>query len=135
MPNHFVLDTHAFVWFLDNDPALSDRAAAVFDEADASLYFPAICMLEAFDMVRKRRTMLTIADLVQAIRNEARMSVLPLDQAGAMIGGTLDELSGIHDRAIVAATMQLTAEMPSGDVWLVTKDQEIHEGGRVKVLW
>ncbi len=135
MPTHYVLDTHTFVWYLEDNPKLSEPAASVFEDMDALLYLPALGVLEASNMVRKTRTMLTNDELLAGIKNEARMSILVTDFAVAAIASTFIELTGLHDRAIVASAMQLQAEVPSELVRLVSSDREINSCDRVTVIW
>jgi PIN domain nuclease of toxin-antitoxin system len=135
MQRHLVVDTHALLWFLEDNAALSDAAASALGDAEATLYLPSICILEAFNVIRKKKTPVTADELTEVFRSEARLAVLPLDERTAMIATTLVELTGIHDRAIVASAMQLTSEVGADEVWLVTADREIHDCNRVRTIW
>jgi PIN domain nuclease of toxin-antitoxin system len=53
-----VVDTHAALWYLADDPALSARAAAAIDAATIAgepIYMPAICLAEAIYLAEKGR--------------------------------------------------------------------------------
>ena len=88
-------DTHAALWFLENDHRLSQPALKALDEA-RQILLPTICLVEITYLVEKRRldaavmprilaeldnpaTTMTLADLdlgvVRALQNIARIDV------------------------------------------------------------
>ncbi len=54
----YVVDTHAFLWYLVDSPKLSKKARAIFERADqgnATLIVPAIVLLESIDVLDKKK--------------------------------------------------------------------------------
>ena len=52
-----VVDTHTIVWYLQDDPRLSTKAADALDAATAAgevIYVPSICLVELSYLIEKR---------------------------------------------------------------------------------
>ena len=106
-----VVDTHAALWYLADDPALSVRAAAALDAmtiAGRPIYVPAICVVEAIYLAEKGRIPGTALErLLRALEEpNPRFVLAPLD------------VPDLPDRVIAA-----TAAAPR--LPLVTKDGRI----------
>jgi len=72
-----VLDTHAFIWFLADDPKLSDTAKAAIQEGleqKALLALPSIVLAEVIDIVQKANSFETRCNL-EGHRTEEPTSV------------------------------------------------------------
>jgi len=57
MPNA-VTDTHALIWYLQDDARLSPRASQYFDESErdgSRIYVPSICLIEIIYLLEKGR--------------------------------------------------------------------------------
>src|SRR5438270_12866384 len=57
MADH-VTDTHALIWYLEDDPLLGSAASRAFDECDRSgitIYVPTICLVEIIYLQEKGR--------------------------------------------------------------------------------
>src|ERR1022692_1547392 len=79
-----VVDTHAALWYLADDPALSVRAAAALDAitiAGRPIYVPAICVVEAIYLAEKGRIPGTALErLLRALQEpNPRFVLAPLD--------------------------------------------------------
>jgi len=51
-------DTHAIVWYLDNDPRLSSAGAEALDRATAAgevIHVPSVCLVELTYLIEKGR--------------------------------------------------------------------------------
>ena len=67
-----VVDTHTIVWYLSDDPLLSDNAGNALDSATAAgqiIHVPSICLVELTYVIEKRR-------LPAAARDELLHAVL-----------------------------------------------------------
>jgi PIN domain nuclease of toxin-antitoxin system len=129
----YVLDTHVLIWFLEANQKLSSAARDIIETFDGKLYIPAICVLEAVDILTKRKLDLTLADYEQAILIEDRIEVIPIDAQVAMRTKEFTHLPDIHDRCIIAVTLSLLDK--SLDVALITADQRIQSSGLVPTVW
>jgi PIN domain nuclease of toxin-antitoxin system len=130
----FVLDTHALLWFLADDPKLGPAVDAAFDDPGSELILPAIALAEALWIASSRQQLqLAPKDLLFAIQSDPRVSVYPLTQELVEIAHGLSGISEMHDRQIVAATLYLSAHAEKAI--LLTRDTEITQSGVVPVAW
>lgn len=127
----YVLDTHAFVWWVARPKRLGRAAARVLREVDkggARAWVPAIVGIELSLLREAGRRVVDVAELEAATRRNEALRVLPQDLAQAMEFALLGTLEDPFDRMIVAAARART--------WpLVTGDARIAESGLVDVVW
>ena len=104
----YVIDTHALIWFLEGNQRLGTQAQAILSNLDSQLVLPAIALAEAARIVERGKTSIpSVNALFNAINNNPRIAVYPLDRN--IINQTLSLLSinEMHDRQIVATAMIL----------------------------
>lgn len=127
-----LLDTHAWVWWVDGSRELSKKARDAIDAAarEGALSVSAISCWEIGTLVARGRLELTISASDWIARSEALpyLTVHPID---ARIALRAAELPAVHkdpaDRVIVATALVLGAS-------LVTKDRRLR-GYRVTTVW
>ncbi|MEW6288157.1 MAG: type II toxin-antitoxin system VapC family toxin [Chloroflexota bacterium] len=130
----YVTDTHALIWYLENDPRLGPNARIAFDSCDqgeAVIYIPTICLVEIVYLMEKGRIP---SKMVTLLEEELRagttgfmLADLTLDVAkavGAVIRGDIPDLP---DRIIAATALSLK-------VPLITRDKKIRLSG-LKTIW
>jgi PIN domain nuclease of toxin-antitoxin system len=129
-----VLDTHAWIWWVNESAQLSAEAQAVItDTLDAgeTIGIPAIVCWEVAMLVHKRRLVLAM-DVVKWLDVALQFPNVQLIPLSPRIAALSTRLEGLHgdpaDRLIVATS--LVHEAP-----LVTKDQKITAWGGVSTLW
>lgn len=129
-----VVDTHAVLWYLADDPALSVRAAAALDAittAGGLIYVPAICLVEAIYLAEKGRIPgVALERLLFALEEpNARFVLAPLDWIVAMAvrGIARAAVPDLPDRVIAATAAAL--RLP-----LVTKDGRIR-ATNLETVW
>jgi PIN domain nuclease of toxin-antitoxin system len=131
----YVVDTHTLLWFLDNYKKLGAAAAKVLADPNVILILPAIALSEALFVIEKGRTPFTITetDLLQAIENDTRFVVVPLDDS--VIKQTLQckTVPEMHDRQIVATA--LLAQTDGDQVAILTRDESIQNCGLIQTIW
>jgi PIN domain nuclease of toxin-antitoxin system len=125
-----LLDTHAIIWWLLNDPKLSARAIDAISDADNRVYVSAATGWEIGIKVRSGRMPEMAdyaADFVEAVI-AGGFEHLAVEARHGLIGGLME---GRHkdpfDRLIAAQALL-------EDMTLVTKDREMSQFG-CKVLW
>jgi PIN domain nuclease of toxin-antitoxin system len=119
-----VLDTHAWVWWIERDRRLGARAVAVLDDLPATSrpYLCDISLWEAAMLVERRRLAFSIplADWLQAAAHPRAVRLLPVTPAVAAETAALP--AALHrdpaDRLIVATCR--THDLP-----LLTRDTRI----------
>ena len=132
MPDAFVVDTHALVWFLEANPRLGPAARAVLEKLDAVLLLPIIVIAEACWMIEHGRTSIpSINDFLVAIDNDQRLHAIPLDRSLIEIAAHLSPELEMHDRFIVATALA-AQEKP---ISLLTADQTIAKADIVPTIW
>ncbi len=126
-----VLDTHAWIFFVDDPKRLGRSARHAIAKADR-LGVAAVSLWEVALLVEKRRLSLDrdLLPWIQDALGDPRLEVVPLTAAvvatAHQLRGALDGDPG--DRLIVATAMVEGAT-------LVTKDVRITESAIVPVLW
>lgn len=134
-PPAYVLDTHAIIWFWQNDPKLGPTARAVMQNPASRLHVPAIALAEVV-WIAENKPKLGLPAARVAIRwvlDDPRAVVLPLDVGAVEMTLGLTAIGEMHDRQIVATALQLAAG--GAQVALLTNDRNIAASGLVPVLW
>lgn len=130
-----VLDTHAWIWFIDSPDKLGKRALDAIEQArnaGESLHISCISTWEVHMLASKQRLSLAIAPELWVNRCE-KLRVLrfhPVDNAIAH--GSVTACASMHpdpaDRIIVATALYLGASV-------ITRDEKITDCGIVPCIW
>jgi len=127
----YVLDTHALVWYLAQDPRLGREARKVLDDENNLLIVPVIVLAEAKYIASRKRVPLPFSEILRWVATAPRCSILSLDVFTlAHFPDNLD----IHDGLIVAAALY-SREFFGDDITLLTKDLAITQSGLLPTLW
>ena len=117
-----VVDTHTIVWYLQDDPRLSAKAAETLDTATAAgevIYIPSICLVELTYLIEKRRLPSLVRDqLIETLDDPASpCSLAPLDRvvADALELVKRSEIPDLPDRIVAATAVALQAPLISYD--------------------
>jgi PIN domain nuclease of toxin-antitoxin system len=129
-----LLDTHAWVWLVNDPQELSKRARDAISEATAkrSIYISSISVWEVALLVATGRLELTLDVQDWIAKSEALpfFTFVPVDNAtfvrSVLLPGPLH--ADPADRIIIATAIM--KGMP-----VVTKDQRIRRYARVKCIW
>lgn len=133
MPS-IVVDTHAAVWYLLNDPRLSRKAGSVLDETTQSghpILIPSITLVELIYLVEKGRIPAsTHTRLRAAIEDpDGPYELAPLDQDVADAVHAIDRklVPDLPDRVIAATAL-------ARKLRLVSRDSEIRSS-QIETIW
>ena len=129
-----VLDTHALVWWVTGDAALSKKAKTVINREQDSgeIIVSAISAWEITMLVEKGRLVLSmdVSSWLATVAEIERVKFLPVDMEIANKSVVLP--GEFHkdpaDRMIVATSRKLAAPV-------VTKDEKIRSYPHVKTIW
>ena len=130
-----VLDTHAWIWFINAPEELGAQAARAIEQAQGDgqrLHVSCISTWELHMLVAKGRLTLAIAPEVWVARCE-RLAVLRFepvnnDIARIAVTNSASLPADPADRIIVATALYLGAAV-------VTRDEKIRASGVVKCIW
>jgi PIN domain nuclease of toxin-antitoxin system len=129
----YVVNTHVLVWFLEGNPKLSAACRDILQSAEVTIYVPAMAILEAIDLVQKRRTVMDLVRFEAVLSREQWVQVVPIDRSIAMLTARFSESEDIHDRCVVSTAMSLIEQ--EKDVVLMTVDENITKSNYVPTLW
>jgi PIN domain nuclease of toxin-antitoxin system len=129
-----MLDTHAVIWWRNNNPRLSQNAKTVIarEAHSGNLVLSAFSFWEIALLVEHQRLILPLdlASWLAAVEAIDRIRCIPVDNQIAVASVQLP--AGLPkdpaDRIIVATAMQL-------DIPIVTADQKMHAYPYVQTIW
>jgi len=127
----YVLDTHAFVWWVSRPGRLgqaASRGLRAVDVGRARAWVPSIVGVELTLLCEAGRIRFGVAELEAATNRNDEVRILPHDLAQATEFALLGSLADPFDRMIVAAAR-------AGDLPLITADAMIAASGLVDVVW
>jgi PIN domain nuclease of toxin-antitoxin system len=127
----FIVDTHALVWYLDEDKKLSKNAEEVLDSSEITLVIPTMVLAEVKYLFGKKRIPISFEDVIQAIENDQRCIIYPFDLSCVE---SLDERFNLHD-GIIVATGVIFRDSIDPSAKIITRDRTIRESGIIDILW
>lgn len=129
----FVVDTHALIWFLSDNPRLGRNALTVLNDPTSQLVLPAIALAEALWILSSKRLGVNTEDLLAAIAADSRIYVYPLTQEIVEEAQSLEVIAEMHDRQIVATALHLSTK--NDKCSLLSRDLNISESGLISIIW
>ena len=124
--NTYVTDTHALLWHLSNDPALSMPAADLFRQADAGvteIVIPSIVLVEVVYLCERQRVPDDRIERILALPGSpgSRYRVVPLNEpvVQALRRILRDQVPDMPDRIIGATALYLGLPLITRDSRLV----------------
>ena len=134
MATKYVVDAHALVWYLEDNPRLGKNAKVVLGDRASELVLPIVALAEACWVVEKGRSKIpSVTQLVADVEGDSRIAIVPIDKATLVHSLQLTQLEEMHDRWIVATAVRM---VQSGvDLAILTKDENIHNSGFVRIVW
>ncbi len=123
-----VVDTHALIWYLDNDPRLGRRAETILDDQHVRLIIPAIVLAEIKYLAYRGRFSQTLDDVLRVLSLDPRCTVYPVDLS--VINTAPLELN-IHDSLIVGTAL-VQREIVDG---ILTQDEAIIASNLSPTVW
>ena len=129
-----VTDTHALIWYLQDDPRLSTAASAFFDDCQkhgGRIWVPSICVVEIIYLAEKGRIPSNILDafLSELSASDTVLRFADLNLPTVLALKTIPRISvpDLPDRVIAATALSL-------GVPLISRDALIRATG-LTVVW
>jgi PIN domain nuclease of toxin-antitoxin system len=129
-----LLDTHAFVWFITDEPRLSSQARRFIVDSLIEgnlLAVSAVSIVEIVYLAEKGKIPTDfIKEINRFFTGVSPFVIAPLDMSVLLMLDQVprNSVPDMPDRIIVATALAL-------GVPLVTQDQRIHQSGVVTVIW
>jgi PIN domain nuclease of toxin-antitoxin system len=126
-----LLDTHAWIWWVTESPALSSRATRMITRSD-ELGVSVISCWEVAMLVAKQRIgfQIDVEEWIALALKRPRIRLIPLDPRIAILATRLPgELHSDPVDRLIAATCL------THGISLVSKDLSLAEWGHVSVVW
>jgi len=122
------LDTHSLIWYVDelSKKRLSPTALQAIREAEknATIYVPAIALMEILDLVDRGRISLSFDSMLSFIEEGENYQIVPFDTDLLKVAIPLKGLE-MHDRLILATAILTNSVLVSKDRDISAKDVEI----------
>ncbi len=115
---YYVVDTHAFIWYLTDSSRLSQKARKIFelgDQGKAILVIPAIVLLECIDIFDKKKVSLRFDEVLAKITHAENFLISEVNLGLLLETNRLKGFVDLHDRVIVATAKLFDAPLVSRD--------------------
>jgi PIN domain nuclease of toxin-antitoxin system len=130
----YVIDTHALIWFFEDNPRLSNSAKTVLCDPSSQLVLPATALAEVVWIVDRGKTTLPSSTAILAdVLSDARIRIYPLDPTIIAKTIELTSIDEMHDRQIVATAVVLQNQGQM--VMLISCDRNITASKLIPILW
>jgi PIN domain nuclease of toxin-antitoxin system len=127
-----VLDTHAWIWFVDDPSKLSKKALKSIDDAVSTqkLYISSISVWEVMLLVSKQRLKFSVPveSWLDRCENTGVFSFIPIDNSISRLSVKMNLHGDPADRFIAATAVHLGAT-------LATKDEKLRASRKVHTVW
>jgi predicted nucleic acid-binding protein len=132
----YLLDASALVKYLSASPDLTPQAKSIIDDpgSENRLAVPSICLVEVWDVARKKRRGFSNYSLVTETICSKGISVEVLNVEVVQLLPDLWE--DTHDMIILATALELEARYGQGSVTVISSDEKIrHFQSLVPCVW
>ncbi len=128
-----VLDTHTLVWYLEDNPNLPLAPKTEIEDLDNRIIISIMVLLEMKYFHRKKRFKISPDVVFENLENDSRCLFYPIDLD---VVAELPVNLNIHD-AVIVATARIFEKFhyPDGEVYVLTKDEEIIKSKLIKTIW
>ncbi|MBI3335349.1 MAG: PIN domain-containing protein [Candidatus Portnoybacteria bacterium] len=116
--DYYIVDTHAFLWYLADSPKLSRKVKNIFDSIDAGdaiAILPAIVLLECIDILDKKKVELKFEEIALRISHASNFILSEIDWALILEVNRIKGLKDLHDRIIIATAFLFDCAIVSKD--------------------
>jgi len=127
----YIVDTHALIWYLVDDPRLGEKAREILQSSGNRLIVPAIVLAEARHIADAKRVPISFQDVLTAITRDPSCVVAPVD---TLTVSYMPKGLDIHDGLIVATAL-LYRDLLGEDVYILTRDERIRESHFAPIAW
>ena len=126
----YVTDTHSLVWYLTEDPRLSNKALSVLasSENEGTIIVPAVVLAEIMFIARKGRVTISFDETLKKIEESDNFVIAPLDSDTLRIADKIEADLEMHDKLIAATALYYEAP-------LITKDENLILSKVITTVW
>lgn len=127
----YILDTHTLIWFFEGGEKLGSRAVNILRDNTQRLIIPSIVLTEIKYLPSKKKTHLSVEEVIFTLENDPRCTIYPLDTNVVQL---MPVVWDIHD-GIILGTALVYRDFLGEEVTVITKDMRIKNAGIVNTMW
>jgi PIN domain nuclease of toxin-antitoxin system len=127
----YLADTIALTRYLQQHPALGQRARRIFQEADAGkhqIFISGITLMEILYLFDARRIPLSIHDVIATIAASENYFIYPVNAQVVVAADDIDDVPELHDRIIAGTAKHLA-------VPIITSDRIMALSKHISPIW
>jgi PIN domain nuclease of toxin-antitoxin system len=127
---NYVTDTHSLVWYFNESPRLSKKAAKIFEKTikEGYIIIPTVVLAEIMHISKKGRITISFNETVKRIEESENFEIAPLDLEILKIADGIEYNLEMHDRLIAASALFY-------NVPVITKDEMLQDSGVCNTIW
>ena len=118
MNSFYVTDTQAIIHYMEDRKPISKKINDIFEDADkgnATIYIPAIVLMEILYLFEKKRVKINIPDLKRIIQESFNYIEQELNLDIIEEAVKIDDIPELHDRIIAATAKYLESPLLTND--------------------
>lgn len=127
----YILDTHTLIWFLEGGEKLGSHTASILRDNTQRLIIPSIVLTEIKYLPSKKKTHLSVEEVILTLENDPRCTIYPLDTNVVQL---MPVVWDIHD-GIILGTALVYRDFLGEEVTVITKDMKIKNSSIVNTIW
>ena len=127
----YIVDTHALVWYFEDNPNLSKKIIEILDSESVTLVIPTVVLAEIKYLFSRKKIKVSFQQVVNHIEEDARCKIHPFD---FMCVEALDERLNLHD-AMIVSTGAVYRNYVDPLTRIITKDEKIKNIKLVETVW
>lgn len=127
----YIVDTHALVWYFEENPYLSKTVVKILDSENVTLVIPTVVLAEIKYLFSRKKIKVSFQQVVNHVEEDARCKIHPFD---FMCVEALDERLNLHD-AMIVATGIVYKKYVDSLTKILTKDEKITNIKLVETVW
>ena len=120
-----IVDTHALIWFLEENRRLGKKARDILSSSTAQLIIPVIVLCELYYYLRKKKIADRYVAIYRSLTGDPRISIKSLE---AHLISKIPEGLELHDGLIAALASEM--EFP-----ILSRDEELQKWDASRLIW
>lgn len=121
-----MIDTHALIWFLENNPLLGKRAKEYFNNPSSTLLIPVVVLAELYFYLKKKKLPHHYTTIYSSLKKDPRVEFVSITEKHIL---NIPPQLEMHDGLIAAILTQ------DQNTKLISKDKKLIEWDKKRIVW